>query len=215
MSSSLPIGQWMWNERWRYPDQEGEHPSMHQKPRLSKSMGNGQTKPFRRTLVGAPLTTDYRESIVSAADESKKRALSASQAKGLDDGKAKSKTDSLVYHHLDPFFHMTEEQKKQIKPEERSWWLWSRINAMHCVQPYQSDYQHSFINHTADKDPLRKHLKGSQKLPKIEQSPNQAAIQAAQTPSSAAAAGGAAGPAFAQTQSQQGQQGSAAASPPR
>lgn len=66
----------------------------------------------------------------------------------------KKAPETLLHHHVDPYYHESEEKKNAVKPQERSFRLWGRINPAHCVNPYMSEHQRTFVNPQEYRDPM-------------------------------------------------------------
>jgi len=110
--------QFSWSTRWRYPGEEKDLPTLEPKVTpLPRSMDGSIPRPYRPSEP-TPRASEYTSTFAQTAALSLSRSLSGSQSQKL----------VQTRHHLDPFFHLSAEEKAKLSDSERSFLLWGRVN---------------------------------------------------------------------------------------
>jgi len=161
MATSLNIGYWSWQHRWRYPDEPDY------KPGDEAPSYQGKTTTLPAVPVRLREDHDMQESMYTSqymqpprkhagtmfADIERGQSLipSDSTSKNLRRLRAKKPAPrTFQNHHLTPFWDESPEDKRRVPPGEMPFRLWGRINTAYCVVPYHSETQKAYPAYRRD-----------------------------------------------------------------
>eukprot|EP00462_Mataza_sp_D1_P002213 CAMPEP_0175102202 /NCGR_PEP_ID=MMETSP0086_2-20121207/8286_1 /TAXON_ID=136419 /ORGANISM="Unknown Unknown, Strain D1" /LENGTH=200 /DNA_ID=CAMNT_0016376947 /DNA_START=22 /DNA_END=624 /DNA_ORIENTATION=- len=159
MSTSLNIGYWSWQHRWRYPDEPDYKPQ--DKAPLYKPNPNPKVLPAVPTrlredfeVTESAYTSHYlnpprkHAATMFAEQESGLSHIPTTDVKGLRRVRAKGPAPRCFQnHHLSPFFDETPEEKQKVPIGEQPFRLWGRINPSYCVTPYMTEMQKAYVDY--------------------------------------------------------------------
>lgn len=52
----------------------------------------------------------------------------------------------FLYHHTDPYWYETDAQKASVKPEDKSFRLWGRLNPNYGESKLRTEYQRQYLD---------------------------------------------------------------------
>jgi len=156
MSTSLNVGYWSWDDRWKYLDQVDYTPNEAiDASDASKTLPatNVPGKPYRPQQEYDMHESLYTSTYGNAKLDEKPPASHPSKARaGRVRGKMRAPADTQ-HHHLDYFWHEPVEHKAQVPEGEKGFRVWGRSNASYCVMPYETEAQRNYKGRQMDWHP--------------------------------------------------------------
>lgn len=145
--TSLNVGHWSWDDRWKYLDQVNYTPNEAIDAGMAgKTMPSTHVpgKPYRQLQEYDMTESTYTSGYGNAKLDPKDPAQHPIKAQaGRVRGKMRAPSNTQ-HHHLDAFWHEPVESKALVPAGETGFRLWGRHAANYCVVPYRTEAQSAY-----------------------------------------------------------------------
>lgn len=145
MATSLNVGNWSWSERWAYPDQKNDLPSVKPTPKIQVTERNPPL-PTRFTHPSSlNFTSTYNASYQAAEDEPLyARTIRSPVMADQLSPKSPHKIPSSEYLSKGKVAAEPHRTQDKTRPEQRSFQLWQRLNPTHCSVPFDTSHSSAY-----------------------------------------------------------------------